>query len=474
MTSDRAGASYRLCIRAAVLALGALALCGCASGPPVERPAAAAPSAWKDAPADAAAAWPSAAWWRGFGAPQLDGFIAQARRANDDLAAAVARVREADAQARIVGAALEPAVAASAAATRARALTTNGTLVTRTVYSPQISAAYELDFWGRNRDALDAAKALLAASRYDRATVELTVLSGVASTYFQSLALRERVGIACRNLADAQRILDGLRLERAAGTADALDVAQQETAVATLDAAIPPLEREYRQSLDALAILTGSLPEALELGAGRLEDLAEPAVRPGLPSELLARRPDVAAAEAQLAAARADIAQARAAFFPSIALTASGGFASQALSSALSPANSVFSVGAALVQPIFEGGALEGQSAYARARYAELLAGYHRTVIAAFANVEDALVALRQTDAQARRQRRAVATARRAYEIAQARLRAGTIGVLALLNTETALFAAEDAMTQVELSHLQALVGLFNALGGGWRDSPEG
>jgi len=456
-----------------VRAMAVLALSGCALGPHYERPEIAAPAAWRNGRAHAPEAWPAADWWRGFGSPQLDAFIAQAQRANDDIAAAVARVREADAQARIAGAALLPAVAATAGATRERTLASNGSFSTYSVFTPQIGAAYELDFWGKSRAALTAANAALAASRYDRATIELTVVTGVASTYFLALELRDRLRIAQDNLASAEAILDGLRLERTAGTANALDVAQQETAVATLYAAIPPLEQQLRQSVDALAILLGKAPESIDVTRGSLLDLSQPRVQPGLPSRLLARRPDVAQAEALLVAANANVAQARAAFFPSIELTASTGFASVALSKVLDPASAIYSVGAGLTQPIFEGGALEGQSAYAQARYAELLADYHKAVISAFANVEDALVALQKTADQLQRRQQAVATARRAYEIAQAQLRAGTINVLALLNTETALFSAEDTLVQIKFSHLQALIGLFNALGGGWRNTPE-
>jgi outer membrane protein, multidrug efflux system len=452
----------------------ALALCACAVGPPYTRPEIAAPQAWRNAQPNAPAVWPSAEWWRGFESPQLDLFIAEAQRANDDIAAAVARVLEADAQTRIVGAALQPAVAATADASRERSRPGGGNLRTFSDYSAQISASYELDFWGKNRAALNAAEATLAASRYDRATVELTVVTGVASTYFQALELRERLSIAQRHLASAEAILNGLRLQQKAGIGNALDVAQQETAVATLYASIPPLEQQFRQSVHALAILIGKTPETVDVAGGTLAELAQPAVQPGLPSELLARRPDVAEAEAQLVAANADIGRARSAFFPSIELTGSTGFESPALSGLLSHGNAVYAIAAGLIQPIFQGGALEGQSALAKARYAELLADYHKTVITAFANVEDALVALRQTGEQGERQRQAAATARRAYEMAQAQLRAGTINVLTLLNTESALFAAEDAMAQVRLSHLQALIGLFNALGGGWHNAQEG
>ena len=198
-----------------------------------------------------------------------------------------------------------------------------------------------------------------------------------------------------------------------------------------------------------------------------------PPVRPGLPSELLARRPDVAEAEAQLIAANANIAAARAAFFPSITLTASGGYESAALANLLTPANRVWSLGAGVMQPIFQGGALVGQYQLARGHYEELLADYHKAVISALANVEDALVAVGQTREQVERQQQATLTAQRAYEFANKQMRAGTINVLTLLNTETALFSARDALAQAKYAHLQALVSLYQALGGGWQLQQE-
>ncbi len=447
-------------------------LSACNLGPDYQRPELPAPAAFSGADAGAAAAWPSADWWKGFGSPQLDAYIARSQQANDDIAAAVARVRQADAQARIAGAPLLPAVDAGFNASQARTQSSTGSH-TGAAFSPLLSASYELDFWGKNRASLDAARATAEASRYDRATVELTVMSSVAGTYFQTLSLRDRLDIAQKNLDAAQTILDGLRLQQQAGTANALDVAQQATTVATLYAAIPPLKQQLRQSVDALAILVGATPESVEVNSGTLADVAQPQVAPGLPSELLARRPDVAEAEAQLISANANMAVARAAFFPSIGLTASGGYASDQLAGLLNPSNAIFSVAAGITQPIFEGGALRGQSELAKARYAELLADYHKAVISAFGNVEDSLVAVQQTAEQQRRQQEAVNTARRAYEIAQAQLHAGTIDVLTLLNTESALFSAEDALAQVKFSHLQALVNLFNALGGGWQQESK-
>jgi outer membrane protein, multidrug efflux system len=218
----------------------------------------------------------------------------------------------------------------------------------------------------------------------------------------------------------------------------------------------------------ALAVLIGKTPESIDVTSGTLSELAIPVVVAGLPSQLLARRPDVASAEQQLIAANADITVARAELFPSIELTASGGYASSTLSSLVSPANRIYAVSGGLTQPIFHGGALRGELSYRKARYAELLTSYHKTVLTALANVESALVTVRETADQRQRQRDAVSKAQRAYEFAQAQMSAGTVNILTVLNTENALFSAQDTLVQVEYSHLQALVDLFTALGGGW------
>ena len=452
------------------MALVSLLPAACSLGPYYHRPRFAAPESWVTPQAAAAREWPASEWWRGFGSDELDTYIEQAQRANDDLRAAVARVHQADAQRRIAGAPLLPAFGAQAEATRSRAAVSGGGFVTGNDFLPLVTASYELDFWGRNRAAFAAASAGARASRYDRTTVELTVMAAVATTYFQALELRDRLAIANANLANATRVLQGLKLEQRAGTANALDVAQQETVAATVNATIPPLRQQLRQSVDALAILIGSAPEAVDVTRGTLDELADPDVRPGLPSELLARRPDVAAAEANLVGANANIAAARAAFFPSISLTADGGYESSSLANLLLPANRVWSLGAAVTQPIFQGGALVGQYRLSRARYEELLADYHKAVISALANVEDALIAVQQSAELIERQREAAGQAERAYGFAQAQMRAGTINVLTLLNTETTLFAARDALAQAKFAHLQALVSLYQALGGGWQD----
>jgi NodT family efflux transporter outer membrane factor (OMF) lipoprotein len=475
---------------AAVLGL-ALVLSGCTLGPDYRRPELELPDAWSAADPNRKPAWPATDWWRGFASPQLDDFMDEARRANYDIGAAVARIREADAQARIAGAMLLPTVEATAGATRERrpsfggvGSSTAGSPAANTgiggggggsgggstfnFYTAALSASYEIDFWGKNRAGLEAAEAAARASRFDEATVALTTEASVATTYFQILSLQDRLEVARQNLTNARSVLEILQARVAVGTAAALDLAQQEGVVAGLEAAIPPLQQQLEQATHALAILIGRPPEHLDIPHDTLLGLSTPIVAPGLTSELLARRPDVQSAEAQLIAANANIRAARAAFFPSVDLTAQGGFESLALHSLFQPDSVLFSLAAGVTQPIFEGGSLEGQLEFSRARYDELVQSYRKAVIAAFQDVEDSLVATRQTAEQERLQGEVVRTARQAYDISTAQLRAGTIDLLTVLNTQTTLFSAQDTLVQVRLAQFQALAGLFKALGGGW------
>jgi outer membrane protein, multidrug efflux system len=461
---------YRYLSARVVCACALLALAACSVGPAYKRPDIPPPAEWREAPPnDHEGIWPSADWWHGFGSQTLDDLIAEAQRSNDDLAAAIARVEEADAQARIAGAALLPSVDLGADASRQHAQVTGVGPETYNSFSPVLSASYELDFWGKNRALRAAARATALASHYDKETVALTVVSSVASTYFQALEFRDRLQVARDNLANGEKILHGLQLEQTAGIATGLDVAQQETAVALLYAAIPPLKQQFRQAVAALAVLLGKTPESIDVDTGTLNALTSPKVLDGLPSSLLARRPDVAESEQQLISANANITVARAALFPSIQLTASGGYASSALASLINPVSRVWSVGAGLTQPIFHGGALRGQVAFSNAQYRELLSDYHKTVISAFSNVESALVAAQQTEEQQIRQQEAVTKARRAFQYAQTQMSAGTVNILTVLNTENALFSAQDELVQIQYLHLQSMVDLYTALGGGWQ-----
>ncbi len=460
----------RSCV-AATLLLATTVLSGCAVGPAYHRPNVALPAQFRES-TGSPPMWPSKTWWEGFGSPQLDAYIAQADAQNFDIAAAIARVQEADAQARVAGAALLPSITGGGGASADRVINTRS--ATPNAYhlgDLGVAASYEVDFWGKNHDTLQAAKETAAAAAYDQQVIALTVTSSVAMSYFQVLALQDQITVAQNNLAAAQQVLTGIQMEFASGLATELNIQQQQTVVDTLRASIPPLQLQLSQATDSLAILLGEPPEDIKLQSGSLLDLTMPEVAPGLPADLLARRPDVHEAEAQLIAANANIKAARAAFLPSFTLTGQYGLESVGLAS-FAPPTAIFALGAGLVQPIFEGGALTGQLEYSKARYAELLADYRKSIVSALGNVEDGLAAVQQTGQQLSEQTDVVTAAQSAYEISEAQYKAGTIDLLTVLTTETALFQAQQTLIQVRLAHAQALVGLFQALGGGWQNSP--
>ncbi|MEO8318255.1 MAG: efflux transporter outer membrane subunit, partial [Bradyrhizobium sp.] len=308
---------------------------------------------------------PTLDWWRGFRSPELTQLMEEAQTVNLDIAAATARFAQADAQARIAGAPLLPNVSGSGSENNNRTSgssasgLTNGGRETVT-YGTSFSASYELDFWGKNRDAAQAAEETAVANRFDRDVVALTTLTTVANAYFQVLASQDRIRTAQRNIASATRILDAIRQRLSAGTGTDLDVAQQESVLANQRASVPPLRQTLDQNINALATLVSRPPEAVRVAGGSLNQIATPRVTPGLPSELLTQRPDIRRQEAQLASATANVGNARAQFFPSIQLTGQGGYQSSALSSLFQPHAAFFSMVGSLTQPIFDGGRILG------------------------------------------------------------------------------------------------------------------
>ncbi len=460
------------------MAILVLALAGCNVGDAFKHPDTKVPEHFAEAGTPAKPAWPSADWWKQFHSPRLDELIAQAQAANFDLQAAVARVRQADAQARIAGAALLPSLVNAtgsvshdkAASSRSGAASGRRSRVS-TSYNATLSAGYEIDFWGKNRAALESAEEFAKASRFDQETVALTVLSGVADTYFSVVSLRDRLEIGHADLAAAESLLADIRKRQGQGLATALDVAQQETLVETQRASLPPLELQLRQNKDALAILLGMMPESPDLtkeGDKNIAGIIAPEVGPGLPSELLMRRPDVQSAEASLASANADITVARAAFFPSIALTADAGYASALLGNLFKPGSMLYSLGASIAQPIFHGGALSGQLEFSKARYDELLADYRKAAVSAFSDTEDALASAARTGEQEKAEMNAGKAAHDAFLMSQRQFDGGLVDIMTVLNTQRSWFSAQDALIQAKLAHLQATVGLYKALGGGW------
>lgn len=450
-------------------AMLALTLCGCIPNADVPNPALDVPAAYRAGGNGHESAAPPADWWVAFRSGELDRVMSETVTSNFDVAAAVARILQADAAARVVGAALLPSLSANDSATKSLSpgVSSSSFSGTRTVYSSLFNASYVVDLWGRNRAAFEAAVQTASFRRYDRDTVILTSISSAATTYFAILGARERIANAQQDLRDSTRILKLIQDRAKFGTANALNVAQQEALVYNVRASIPPLQEIADQNIAALALLLGEPPQRLTIAAKNLTHLRMPRIAPGLPSQLLLQRPDVQSAEAQLLSAHANLVSARAAFFPQIVLTGEGGFESLALRTLFTPQAGLYSIAAGLTQPIFDGGALLGTFDQQKGLQDELLADYRKSVVSAFSDVAKALVAVRQTARQQVLLQQSVVASRKAYDLAELQLRAGTIDFVTLLQTEQTLFTTLDSLSQARLAHFQAAVTLYQALGGG-------
>ncbi len=467
-------------VRRSLALVVACALSGCAIVSPQLKPDVPVAGTWNEpSPADAAAVSPT--WWTTFSSPELQSLVAEALAGSPDLAIATERVKQAEAQVRVAGASLFPVLTAEAGASGHRTTTmgsTNATVgsangatvtVVDSAANVGLTASYELDLWGKNRAGVRAAESSAAAAGFDRDTAQVTLVSGVATSYFNVLALRTRLAIARDNLATAQKVLDVVSARARNGAASALDLSRQEGTVLSQQAALVPLEQQEHQTLAALAVLVGRTPEGFDVKATGIGDLHVPSIDPGLPSTLLVRRPDLASAEAQLAAANADVSAARAALLPSITLTGTAGLATTALTSiATSGTTAAIGIAASLLQPIFDGGRLRGQKAIAESRERELVETYRKAILSAFADVEEALAGTSRLGQQEQLQADVQAHAQESLRLAEVRYRAGADDLLTVLDAQRTLFAAQDQLAQVELSRLQAAISLYKALGGGW------
>lgn len=426
------------------------------------------PAAWSQPIPSDAQTWPARDWWQGFGSGELDTLIARAQEANLDIAIARARVEQADALAWLAGGSLLPSVTASARALENGAIHNSAVTPTRTL-TATASVSYEVDFWGRNFENARAAWRSLEASEYDKETVALSTVASVANTYFRLLALRDRLRIARLNTENATTLLALTQKQFDAGVVSRLPLAQQTSLVASLKAQAANIELQERQTFGALAVLLGRPPQDFQIAATSLDGLSGPTVTAGLTSELLARRPDVKSAEAALSAAQADLAAARAAFLPTIALSGDAGVSSTALAGLISGSNAAYTIGASLLQAVFRGGELIAQNDRAYYRREELLAAYRKAALNAFADTDAALAGVAAARLQEDQQAIAARSAAEALRIAEAQYKAGTSDFLAVLTAQQNLYAAQDQLAQVRSTRLQATVGLFRALGGGWR-----
>ena len=463
----------------------------------------------------------TADWPALFGSRELTLLGRQTAAGNLDVAAAAARIYEADAQTIITSSVLYPQInsdsnvsrslspssgrtgagvsststststgtSASATGTSSSGGTTTGSgATTVTTTSPATStvlttgssgnvansfqlgltASYEVDLWGKNRFASLAAAQNADATRFARDALVLSSVATTVNAYLTLLSSQDRLRIAADNLKAAQEALAAIKGRLEVGTVTALEVAEQQSVVDQQFAAFPPLQQQLQQAKTQLALLTGRTPESLNVKGGSLTTLKPPTIPVGLPSELLRRRPDVAEAEDTLLSADSSVQSARAAFFPTITLTGDGGFESTALRTLLRPESEFASIAAGVTEPLFDGYNLQGQLALARGRVREYLADYRKSVVQSLVDVENALIAIAQNTEHEKRLVDVVKSSRLAYDISLVRLREGTIDIVTLLSTEQTLFNAEDAAAVARLARFTAIASLAQALGGGF------
>jgi outer membrane protein, multidrug efflux system len=483
-------ASWRVVVAAALAA--ATALAGCVPNAVVPDTTLDVPGSYRyAAPKDGGAPLEDHAtdWWRTFRSPELTRFMETTEIQNLDIAAAIGQVEQADALVRQSGAALLPSITANDQVTRAKssgallgggggsggsssvAVVGTGASRSNSAYTTLVSsfsASYQLDFWGKNRATYKAAQDNATANRWNRQTVQLTSLASTATTYYTILATRERIAYARQNIKASSDILKLIQLRQTAGTATDLDVAQQAALVANLKASIPPLEVTEAQNIAALAVLLGNAPEHVEVAARSVLKAPMPVIAPGIPSEVLTRRPDVEFAEASLSSAHGNLVAARAAFFPQLNLTAQGGFESLALKTLFSPASTFYTAAFSLAQPIFDGGLLQGQFDQQKGIQDQLVAQYKKAVVTAFSDVDKALAAVKLYAEQEELTRQSLVASQRAFQLSQDRLKQGVLDVVTLLQTEQTLFTTQDTLIQARLLRFTEAIALYQALGGAY------
>jgi NodT family efflux transporter outer membrane factor (OMF) lipoprotein len=448
-------------------------LAGCATRVPQVLSPPLVPQAFVGQEAALGSVWPKPDWWQQFGSPELSDFILRAHNENRDLAVAAASVVQAHAETVIQRASLFPQLNLQAQGQRSKLSAVSSGISNYPAgneFGINVAASYEVDVWGLARSNLRAATEALKAAHFGQQAVALTVTANVASAYFNVLALRSRISIANEDIAAINDILGTIQLRVTTGTSSHLDLAQERAQVESVEAELPELQEQELEARVALAVLLGQTPETLDVKAPSLESIHPPLMNPGLPSDLLLRRPDVAQAEANLASAHASVDAARAAFLPQFALTGSDGFASAAIGTLLHGPSVAWDYGGSLLQTIFDGGKLVGQKKLAEGTQQQLIATYQKAVLNAYADVETALGQVKHYDLAEQHLGHEVDAAREAFQISQLQYRQGTTDLLTVLQSQQTLFSAEDQLAQISLARMQSVVHLYEALGGGWME----
>ncbi len=462
---------------AVIAVLGcAILSCGCTVGPNYKKPVASVPATYRGLAPDATGSNGSGVslgdekWWDVFQDEQLRALIRTALQQNYDVRIAGTRILAAQAQLGITRADQFPRVAGGASFGDERTARTGAFRAFESgVGQLNITAAWELDFWGKFRRATEAARANLLASEAARQEVIVTLVANVSAAYFQLRALDLELEISQRTLGSRRESLRLTQLLADGGSTSMLDVRQAEQLVFTAAAEIPALEQQIEQQENLISILLGKNPDSVARGQKLTEQPRPLDVPPGLTSSLLERRPDIRDAEQQLIAANAEIGVARAAYFPQISLSGTAGFQSDALTNLFSGPAGAWTYGASLTQPIFTAGRIRSNVRFAEAQQQGALLFYEQTIQGAFRNVSDALIANRKSKEFRIQQELLFQSAQDAARLSHMRYNGGVTGYLEVLTNETNAFAAELELVQAQLNESLALVQLYQSLGGGWQ-----
>ncbi len=453
-----------------------LLLAGCSIGPKYHRPTINTPAAYRgEKPPQSSSASPESLgnekWWAVFQDPVLQKLIRTALKQNYDVQIAAARVEQAQAELGITRASQFPMVGAGADIYSQRNPKTTSALPSYKANAGQVdlSVIWNLDFWDKYRHETEAARANVLATEWGRRAVLTSVVSSVATAYFQLRELDLALDISQKTLASRQNSLRLINILAQHGSASRLDVSQAEQLVDGAAAAIPTIQLEITQQEDALSVLLGENPSAIPRGMAITDEPVIPTVPTGLPSELLERRPDIREAEETLIAANAEIGVAKAAYFPQIALTGTAGFESYALKNLFSGSSVLWNTAASLVQPVFEAGGLHAGTRLAEAQEQQILLTYKQTIINAFRQVSDALAAYQSDREYLQQQQALTAAAQESNHLSYVLYQHGGASYLQVLTSETNYFAAQLNLAQAEVNERLALVELYAALGGGWQ-----
>lgn len=449
-------------------------LAGCTVGPNYKRPPVTAPDAYRGLAPDAAPQTTSSIadekWWTVFDDQQLQALIRKALVQNYDVRRAAARVLQAQAALGITRADQFPSIYGGASAADTRIPKTK--LLQSTTTSSNVvnlSLSWEVDFWGKYRRATESARARLLATEWGQKAVVWSLISNVASAYFQLLELDAEMEIARRSLTSRKESLRLVRIRESGGTTSMVDVRQSEQLVYTAAESIPDLERRIEQQENLISILLGDNPEPIMRGRTLVENHFPPTVPAGLPSSLLERRPDLQEAEQQLVAANAQIGVAKAAYFPEITLTAVAGYQSAALTSLFTGPAGFWNFGGQLAQPIFTAGRIRSNVKLTEAQEQEAVLFYQQSIQQAFREASDSLIAYRKNQEFREQQELLTAAAQDTVRLANVRYEGGVTSYLEVLDSDTRYFNAQIGLAQAQLNERLAVVELYNALGGGWQ-----